>query len=188
MDLIQAISRVAQIPKAEAEALLGICRHTSLSEGQCFIREGELPQKMAIVMSGLFRYVYVDDEGNEYTKSFMPEGSFLTSYSAMISGEPSYFSIEALEDAEVLVFSYRDWQTLLASNVVWKDLLIRMLEQGFSAKQRRERDLLLLDAETRYANFCSEHPNLLERVKQYQIASFLGIKPESLSRLKKSRA
>ena len=74
---------------------------------------------------------------------------------------------------------------LKAENPVWKDLLIRMLEIGYGAKERRERDLLLLDAETRYRNFCNEFPHLIRRVKQHQIASFLGIKPESLSRMRK---
>lgn len=185
MSLVQHIAAIAEIPEEEAGNLLAICRPRSIRKGDCFLRAGDTPRKMAIVTSGLFRYLYVDDEGNEYTKAFMAESSFLSSYSSMINAEPSYYSIEALENAEILEFSYTEWRTLLTSNRGWKNLLIRMLEKGYGAKERRERDLLLLDAETRFLNFCKERPDLLQRVKQHQIASFLGIKPESLSRLKK---
>ena len=188
MNLTSAIAQFAGIPEANAAQLLDICRPKQLPKGDFFLVAGQRPRKMAIVLSGLFRYLYVDDEGNEYTKAFMPEGSFLSAYSAMINNEGAYYSIEALEDAEVLEFSYEDWQALQASDVVWKDLLIGLLEKGYGAKERRERDLLLLDAETRYRNFCKERPTLISRVKQHQIASFLGIKPESLSRLKKNIA
>ena len=151
---------------------------------------------MAIVLSGLFRYLYIDSQGNEYTKAFMAESSFLSSYSSMIRGEASYYFIEALEDAEVLAFRYDDWLLLRKTDPVWNDLLVRLLEKGYSVKERRERELLLLDADggptavfvdaaARYLNFCAEYPDLNERVKQHQVASFLGIKPESLSRIKK---
>ena len=186
MELAKSVAQITGIPAHEATNLLNICRQVSLPKGAFFIQAGEIPRKMGIVFSGLFRYLYVDNEGNEYTKAFMPETSFLTSYSSMINGEPSYYAIEALEDARLLVFSYENWQTLLASHGSWKDLLIRMLEKGYGAKERRERELLLLDAEARYQNFCNEFPMLVDRVKQHQIASFLGIKPESLSRIKKN--
>ena len=94
---------------------------------------------------------------------------------------------QALEKAEILQFAYDDWLALKETSPIWQMLLIRMLEKGYGAKERRERDLLLLDAETRYKNFCEDHPDLNKRVKQYQIASYLGIQPESLSRLKKKR-
>ena len=186
MGLTEQVAQFVGIPAMYAKQLLDICRHKQLAKGEFFIAAGQYPKKMAIVLSGLFRYLYVDDEGNEYTKAFMPEGSFLSSYSAMILNERSYYSIEALENAEILEFSYENWQILKDSDVVWKDLLIGLLEQGYGAKERRERELLLLDAETRYRNFCKERPTLIARVKQHQIASFLGIKPESLSRLKKN--
>lgn len=185
MNLVKTISSYIQIPEEEAERLIDISTHKKIPKGGYFIRAGEKPAKLAIVLSGLFRYLYIDDEGNEYTKAFMPASRFLSAYSSMISGDAAYFFIEALEDSEILEFSYENWLALKASNDVWKELLIRMLEIGYSIKERRERDLLLLDAETRYINFCREHPELVKRVKQHQIASYLGIKPESLSRLKK---
>jgi len=115
----------------------------------------------------------------------MPERSFISSYSAMISKTPSYFSIEAIENSEVLEIPYYRWQKLLDQNPNWKNLLIKLLEKGYATKERREREFLLLDAENRYRIFLEEYTNLESRVKQRMIASYLGITPIALSRIRK---
>lgn len=153
---------------------------------QLFIREGQIPNKIAIVKSGLFRYFYLTNEGKEYTKSFINEYNFISSYSAMITNSNSYFSIEALEQSTVIEISYDKFQKLRKENDKWNKLLIAFLEKGYIIKEKRERDLLLLDAETRYLNFLKEYPSIEKRVNLTLIASFLGIQPESLSRIRKN--
>lgn len=153
---------------------------------QLFIREGQIPNKIAIVKSGLFRYFYLTKEGKEFTKGFITEHNFISSYSAMITKSNSYFSIEALEQSAVIEISYHKWQKLRRESNKWDKLLIAFLEKGYTIKEKRERDLLLLDAETRYLNFLQEYPNLEKRVNLTLIASFLGIQPESLSRIRKN--
>lgn len=185
MDLKETVISLTGLPAYAASQLLGVGKQVDLPKGDFFIRAGEQPRKMGLVLHGLFRYVYTDREGNEYTKAFMPAASFLSSYSSMIRAEPSYFAIEALEDATVLSFDYTAWQQLRKEDPIWNNLLLEMLEKGYSAKERRERELLLLSAEERYQNFCEMYAGLIGRVKQHQIASFLGIKPESLSRIRK---
>ncbi len=186
MTIAQIIAEYTGLPEKEAGEMFAISHLQTLPKGAFFIRAGEQPQKLGLVLKGLFRYLYIDREGNEYTKSFLPEGNFLTAYSSMIKGEGSYFFIEALEDSEILVFSYADWQNLRAAGTVWKDFLLVQLERAFMMKEQRERDLLLFDAETRYLNFTRDFPGLITRIKQHQVASYLGIKPESLSRIKKN--
>ncbi|MEM8488683.1 MAG: Crp/Fnr family transcriptional regulator [Bacteroidota bacterium] len=185
MDLKETVTKFTGLPAAAVDRLLALGTTKELSKGDLFIRAGDLPKKMGLVLSGLFRYVYTDDNGNEFTKAFMPAASFLSSYSSMIHGERSYYGIEALEDARVLEFSYEHWQQLRTEDPAWDKLLLKMLELGYSAKERRERELLLLSAEERYQNFYVRYPDLAGRIKQRQIASFLGIQPESLSRIKK---
>ena len=135
--------------------------------------------------NGLFRYVYVNEKGMEFTKGIIPEHSFVTSYSAMISQTPSYFRIEAMEDAEILEIPYNKWQRLKESHSYWNSFVLKLVEKGFIVKEKRERDLLLLDAETRYINFLNDFPKLQGRIKQHIVASYLGIQPESLSRIRK---
>jgi CRP-like cAMP-binding protein len=70
-------------------------------------------------------------------------------------------------------------------DIFWIKFLLKFIEKGFMIKEKRERDLLLLDAETRYKNFLSEYPGMDQRIKQGIIASYLGIKPETLSRIRR---
>ena len=150
-----------------------------------FVRAGQIPTEFGFVINGLFRYVYISREGKELTKVFMPEKSFISSYSAMISRTSSYFSIESPEQLDILVIPYSSWQKLRKQNPKWNLLLIKMLEKGYATKEKREREFLLFDAENRYKIFLEEHPTLEKRVKQHMIASYLGITPIALSRIRK---
>lgn len=183
--IIHSIRATVDLPAGQEAELLSICKPLSLNKGDCFIREGKLPRKFAFVNSGLFRYFYVDDKGNEFTKGFFPEGSFLSSYSAMVQQIPSYFSIEALEDAEILVIDYEAWQNLRAQHRCWSDFLVAVLEKGFIKKESREREFLLFDAEKRYTLFLERYPALDQRIKQHLIASYLGITSVALSRIRR---
>lgn len=173
------------LPSEQLEGFMSMGQLKTLSSGEYFIHEGETPQKLAFVLSGLFRYVYINDKGLEFTKSLIQEHDFISSYSAMITQSGSHFFIEALEDAVVFVIPYPKWQTLLAHDPFWTGFLLKFIEKGFITKEKRERDLLLLPAETRYQNFLKEYPGMEGRIKQTIIASYLGIQPESLSRIRK---
>jgi CRP-like cAMP-binding protein len=172
------------LPENKIEVFLSISRGKSICASDYFIKTGQVPKKIAFVVSGLFRYVYVNEKGCEFTKGIIAENLFLSSYSAMIMKKPSFFSIEALEDSEIMEISWKDFISLMESDIFWIKFLLKFIEKGFIIKEKRERDLLLLDAETRYRNFLNEYPGMDQRIKQGVIASYLGIKPETLSRIR----
>ncbi len=172
------------LPENKIDEFLSISRDKSIEASDYFIRAGEVPIKIAFVVSGLFRYVYINDKGDEFTKGIIVENLFLSSYSAMIMGKPSYFSIEALEDSIIMEISWKDFILLMENDIFWIKFLLKFIEKGFMIKEKRERDLLLLDAETRYKNFLTEYPGMDQRIRQGIIASYLGIKPETLSRIR----
>jgi CRP-like cAMP-binding protein len=173
------------LPEKKIDEFLSITRDKSINASEYFISAGEVPMKIAFLVSGLFRYVYINDNGDEFTKGIIMENSFLSSYSAMIMEKPSYFSIEALEDSKILEISWKDFKILMESDVFWIKFLLKFVEKGYMIKEKRERDLLLLDAEKRYKNFLNEFPGMDQRIKQGIIASYLGIKPETLSRIRR---
>ncbi len=181
--MAKALSEI--LPSDKLTELLSISKKDFLNSGDFFIRAGETPNKLAFVNSGLFRYFYMNDKGQEYTKGIITESQFISSYSAMILQTKSYFFIEALEDSEILVIPYIKWNKLLESDPFWMRFLLKFIEKGFIKKEKRERDLLLLDAESRYSDFLKEYPAMDKRIKQNIIASYLGIQPESLSRIRK---
>lgn len=176
------------LPSERIDELLAIGRIKSVKASDCFINTGEVPLKVAFLGSGLFRYVYTNNRGDEFTKGIITENFFLSSYSAMIMGKPSYFSIEALENSELLEISWSDFILLKDNDIFWLKFLLKFIEKGYIIKEKRERDLLLLDAETRYKDFLVEFPGMDQRIKQGIIASYLGIQPETLSRIRKKIA
>ena len=176
------------LPDKRIEELLSIGKEKSILTLDYFIKAGETPLKIAYVFQGLFRYVYTNDKGDEFTKAIMPENNFISSYSAMVLNKPSYFSIEALENSQLLEINWSDFIQLQENDIFWVKFLMKFLEKGYITKEKRERDLLLLDAETRYKNFLTEFPGMDQRVKQGTIASYLGIQPETLSRIRKKIA
>jgi CRP-like cAMP-binding protein len=173
------------LPENRIDELLSIGKEKSIATSDYFIKAGQVPFKIAYVKRGLFRYVYTNDKGDEFTKGIITENLFLSSYSAMILCKPSYFSIEAIEDSQVLEIIWKDFTHLLENDIFWIKFLLKLVEKGFMIKEKRERDLLLLDAEMRYNNFLEEFPGMDQRIKQSIIASYLGIKPETLSRIRK---
>lgn len=181
----KAILNNLRLPEKELEELSNVCEHKIINKVDCFISAGQIPRKMAFVIKGLFRYVYSNENGNEFTKSIITENNFISSYSAMIHNSASYFSIEALEETEILEIDYLRWLEMKAKNSFWNIFLLQILEKAFCVKEKRERELLLLDAEKRYEIFIAEFPNLENRVSQQIIASYLGIQPESLSRIRR---
>ncbi|UXP31741.1 Crp/Fnr family transcriptional regulator [Reichenbachiella agarivorans] len=183
-EIIHSIKQFTDLTESEIAEFIDISKIKNLHAKSYFIREGQVPTEFGFVLTGLFRYVYIS-EGKEFTKVFMPENSFISSYSSMISKIPSHFFIEAIEDSKVLSISYNNWQKLKLQNPKWNFLLVKMLEKGYSVKEKREREFLLLDAENRYRIFLEEFPNLENRVKQHMIASYLGITPIALSRIRK---
>lgn len=182
-DFLQSI---APLPDKEVNKFLELLQEENLLTGEYFIRAGEVPTKIAFVVSGLFRYVYINEEGKEFTKSLIAERNILSSYSSMIQQTPSHFYVEALEDAKILSFNFEKWKDLQRNHPAWNIFLLRLVEKGFMVKEKRERELLLLDAESRYRIFLQEFPGLDKRIKQTIIASYLGISPESLSRVRKN--
>lgn len=173
------------IQEREYAELMKISKVRTIANGNFYLSEGQVPTKFAFLLSGLFRYVYIDSKGNEFTKSLISEHNLLVSYSAMLNQRPSYFFIQAIEDSEILEVHYPSWLALQKANSGWDKFLIAALEKGYCLKEKRERDLLMLDAETRYKNFLTEFPGLENRITQQIVASYLGIKPESLSRIRK---
>jgi CRP-like cAMP-binding protein len=180
------LQAIIEIPENELQKLTYIFNPLSLSAGRFFIRTGEVPTQIGFVASGILRLYYVNDRGVEFTKSFCQEKDFVAAYSALILNKPAQFFIEALEDSLLLVADYQNYQRLCTEHPCWEIIKHRFVEDLFIKKEKREGELLLDDATTRYKKFLMEYPTLENQVKQYHIASYLGISPVSLSRIRKT--
>lgn len=184
IELIKSITNLPHEQELKFHQLISV---QSLKKGEDFIRAGESPRKIAFVRSGLFRYHYTNEDGLEYTKGFFDQNSVLSAYDAVLEDTHSYFTIEALEDSIVETVHYDPFIKLFDEDPCWNEFLVALLQKGYLAKVTRERELLLLNATQRYENFLKRYPGLERRVKQSIIASYLGIAPESLSRIRKNQ-
>jgi CRP-like cAMP-binding protein len=178
-------SLVSDFPEGEIAHFLAICKPVVLGQNEYFIPAGQTPRRFGFLKKGLVRYLYIGDDGREYTKAFLAENSFVSSYTAMKSGTPSPFSIQALIQTELIAVDYEQWKKLAQNHEAWSRFLIALLEKGYAIKEKRERDLLLLDAESRYRIFREEFQYLEADIKQHLIASYIGITPIALSRIRR---
>jgi len=184
-NLFNIINSITKVDDNNLEKLRMISSVKEIKKNDYFIREGEFPSTFAFVSKGLFRYTYLHEGGKELTKAFFCENSFISAYSALIQHRESYFSIEALEDSEIIVIDYLKFKDLVEKNFCWNKFLLTLLEKGFCIKEKREREFLLYDALQRYESFLQSHPHLENRIKQHMLASYLGITPVALSRIRK---
>ena len=156
-----------------------------LDAGEFFLQAGELPQFGGFVLAGVLREFFITLEGQEFNKSFCLEGEFTGSLFDLIAAEPSTASIEALASTTLLVCRFTNLQALYAQYPDWERVGRLLTENLFMQKARRERELMTLSAEERYLLLMQTHPELEERVSQYHLASYLGISPVSLSRIRR---
>ncbi len=179
------ISQIASVPDEEMKKFLSLCKKASYKKNEYFTEVGDKQVHVAYIINGLFRLFYIDMEGKEYTKNFISQDNFVMAYNSMLKGEPSNLYIQALRDSEVFLINYNEWQKLAETQICWQIVFRKMTEHEYLQKEKRESDLLFFDAETRYLNFKKEFPGLEKEIKQYHLASFLGMSPETLCRIKK---
>jgi CRP-like cAMP-binding protein len=175
---------LADIPETEIVKAMKIFQPTSVRKGEFLLRAGEVPHTLSFVVSGVIRLFFITPDGDEITRAFRVEKSFVSSYSALLLGEPSRLFLQALEPSFLLVTLYSAYQELTAGHLCWQIMDRKFAQQLFIRQEQRECELLLDDAKTRYLKFHAEYPGLEERVKQHHIASYLGITPVTLSRIR----
>jgi len=152
------------------------------------IKRGATVTKQYFVAQGCLRTYLTDLEKNrEYTIQFAVEEWWASDYISYYTGAPSELFVECIEDCTLLSIEKYDLERLYAQVPQLELFFLRKLENAFVAFQKRILANLKNSAEDRYADFLKQYPDIEQRVKNYQIASYLGITPESLSRIRKAR-
>lgn len=157
-------------------------------KGEIVLRAGDLKSDMYFVNSGLLRSFSIDEKGKEHIIQFAPENWMISDRDSSIFNEPSSFFIEAIEDTQVVVVKtdfFHSIQPIVPDILKLNNL---MLHNAIRFMQKRINMLLSASAEERYLDFIKLYPNLILRVPQWMVASYLGITPESLSRVRKDLA
>lgn len=184
LNLFSTLKSITDVPSRELKRLRDISYPMELKKNTVFLKAGEKSDLIGYIVKGLLRKYYIDSNGKDFTKLFCLESGFVSSFAAFLDREESYFFIEALEDTILLVLDYDGYLELLKSHPCWNIFYYEILKMFYIIKERREGHLLLKDAENRYLQFLKDYPGLEKRVRQYHIASYIGILPVSLSRIR----
>lgn len=187
ISLVESMNLPKTIPREELDRVLEHKIVRDLKKTEHLLMAGEVPTYIGYVVSGLMRLYYMTPEGAEVTKHFCLENTLAISYSAFLQRQESKCSIQALEDTRLFLFDYTTYRECMDGHPCWQTFARRLAEMLFILKEKREEELLLCTAAQRYEYFVRDYPNLEQRLNQYQIASYLNITPESLSRIRSRR-
>jgi CRP-like cAMP-binding protein len=183
------IRTYTEVSEQAEQAWAALLRPKVYLKDEPFIRAGDVPTHYAFVVKGLFYQHYVGPDGDMIVKYFFPENRIAASVSATLLGEPSRFTITAIEDSSVLEYDFNAFRRLVAEFPDIAAFYIRYMERHWIIeKEPGEISFRHDDALKRYRDFIRREPELHKRLKQHHIAGWLGITPESLSRLRKTIA
>lgn len=172
------------ITEEELEMFSQVCTLKKLRRRQYLLQEGDVWQKNAFVAKGVLRTYRVDEKGTEHIIQFSIENWWAGDRQSYHSGLPSGFNIEALEDAEVVLIPKADFDRLQIEIPKFGEFTRALLERSFIASQNRIHASISYSAEEKYADFIKAYPDITNRIPQHMIASYLGISPETLSRIR----
>ncbi|MCF6347129.1 MAG: Crp/Fnr family transcriptional regulator [Flavobacteriaceae bacterium] len=183
-ELEKHLNGFVHFTKNEMEIFLLLFSENSIKRNDYFAVEGEYSSKFAFIKSGVMRAFYRNKEGSEYNKTFFTSHSFVGAYSSLISGHKNLINIQCLTDCTVLQANYKSMTKLYDSTPKFERFARILAEQKFAIKEKREIELVTLEASERYEIFKQEHSGLENLIPQYHIASYLGITPTQLSRIR----
>ena len=170
----------------ELDELSGLFMERKYPRKRSLVRAGEKWDKVFFIHQGIIRLFYTDPEGREFNKGFFCEGRLLWPVAPSARQSESLFTIAALEEITISVCRFSSFYSWLNRHGYWEAFALPYAEKFSEEKFMREYEFLLKSATERFQSFCSEHPEMAERIPDYHLATYLGITNVSLSRIKKS--
>lgn len=155
-----------------------------LKKGEYFIKKGQLAKEIAFLETGIVRAYYINAAGKEYNKQFFSAPSIIGSYASLITKQKNNVAQQALTDCKIWKAPFYKIEQLSEGNYEIERLRRIIAENYFLNFEKKELEMAMLDAEERYLIFREEHPGIELIVPQYHIASYLGISPTQLSRIR----
>ncbi|EJL71420.1 Crp/Fnr family transcriptional regulator [Chryseobacterium populi] len=183
--LIHLIEQYVDLSELERNYCRQYFEPASYSKNHILEEEEKIPRYLYFVVSGFVRLFYYNDKGDEVTTHINCPPGFITSYFNFINQTKSEENLECITPCELLRITMSDLDMLTEQSPAFKDFSILIFQQSLSYNERRSKELATLSAEQRYLKLMSEYPQILQNVPMQYIASFLGMNPKSLSRLRK---
>jgi len=182
--LYRKLKQYATVDTETFHALQEILSYKTIEKDDYITPFYEARRHIGFVLDGIIRVYHLNEDGTEYNKNFfVADDLFMTSLDER--ADSSVF-VQSITTSQVLLFDYQDYMTLAEKYEVLESILNKILLEYMTQKQNREIELLALDAKDRYAMFVKTDPILSRVLPQFHIASYLGITPTQLSRVRKA--
>jgi CRP-like cAMP-binding protein len=180
------LQKQAGVSLEQIEQLQDLIVNKTFEKGEMLLEKGEVSSYVYFVEEGLLRFFSISKEGKEHIIQFAPEGWFVTERNSICYNEPSEYYIDACERTTVVLLNQKFIDKASELSPQFRSYNERLLQNHIRQLQKRINLLIGANAEERYLEFINLYPNLMLRVPQWMIASYLGITPESLSRVRKN--
>lgn len=172
------------LSEAEQKLVKTFFSPKKIRKRQYLLQEGNICRHLAFVEKGLLRSYNVDDKGIEHMIHFAWEGWWMADMLSFLSIEPSTYHIDAIEDSELLLISKPDFEEMLLKVPVMERYFRILFQNNIISKERRLISSISNSAEEKFIHLSATNPELIKRIPQQLVASYLGITPETLSRIK----
>ena len=183
--ILDNIKRYVNLSSEEEERLTSIIKTSKVKKKQFIIQPGFVCQSRTYIVDGAFRVFYLDEDGKEHTVSIGIEDWFVTDFYSYINQTPALNFAEALEDSTIFQMRYEDIEPLCKEIHSLSEYFRRTTEKAFAFSRRRVISNISKTAEERYDEYVANYPHIVNRVPQYVLASYLGMSPEFLSKIRK---
>jgi CRP-like cAMP-binding protein len=184
--ILANLLRQEKFSEVEITSFMEIFEVVNLQKGDHLLREGQVCTFLGFVDRGLLVYYNISEDGEDKICDFAIENQWVTQYQSLSTGSKSLFSIKAIEPTILLKTSYQNLLDTAEKIPQIEKYFKKMIDIFLFTMVERTTDFQNLIAEERYAKLVKENPQLIQRVPQYYLASFLGIAPQSLSRIRKN--
>ena len=178
------IASLFNLSEEQASIFLSGFTRKELKKNDVFLEEGENCNKIGLIEKGLMKCVFNKD-GSEIIFEFGFENSFISDYYSFVTNMPSAKEIRCIEDTTIHILTRESLKELGKNHLFMERMSMQMNEKLFLRMHNRLKSFLLETAFERYKNLISEKPDLARRIPQYRIASYLNVKPETISRIRK---
>ncbi|GAB3641316.1 Crp/Fnr family transcriptional regulator [Spirosoma arcticum] len=184
--IVKNVQRKITLTTDEISLFTTLLTSKKLRRRQHLLEAGETCDFMAFISQGLLRSFTTDERGGEHVLQLAPEEFWIGDLYSFLTHQPSQYTLEALEDSNVVLITYDNLETLYARVPAFERFFRLLIQNGYITAQQRLMSTISSLAQERYQEMVRRYPSLEQRVAQHQIASYLGITPESLSRIKKT--
>ena len=172
------------LSQEQSDWIRSLCVVKKLRKHHYLVQAGDVCKNHAFVSKGCLRSYSVDDNGVEHIVKFAIENWWIADRNSLMSGEPATLNVDAIEDSEVVLISKQNYDLICHELPAFNEMVNNLLQSAYGKLQNRVLANISLTACERYENFLQSYPDLALRIPQGMIASYIGISPETLSRVR----